>query len=295
MHHALSALMEFVEKDSPSDLMCRECFRIFRDELGIQDEKLLIAARFMYPLSPGKDREKQLNVLQDCGYALNDAKRIITLMETQRGLEGDPQKQALAEVMVRLFLSDPFYKPDDSYWAYEVGRLWNHTTAATRASAQEKCATLKALPTDFTYLELHSGILGNSVRDSFPTGCGFPDVHFPWLGHAVEIVLFDPISAPMDEFDRCIRIWTEGSARLREDVREGLIAYKDLIADACGEGFSHITAENVFSHIDLTHGHVSDGEDGLRLSIGEGCSWEPEHGVYIVLDQNGALQKVGEL
>jgi hypothetical protein len=289
--------MEFVEKDSESDRMCRECFRIFRDELGVQDEKMLLAARFMYPLSPGCDREKQLAALKKCGYRLNDAKRIITLMETQRGLDGDPQKQALADVMVRLFLRRPFYKPKNPQWGYGLARLWKYTSATTRTDALKKCARLKrkdSFPTDFTYLKLESGLLGASVRDSFATGCGFPNVYFPWLEHSLEITLFHPISASMEEFDRCVKKWTQGSATLRKKVVKGLIAYKDLVADSCGENFDHITSGNVFSHVDLTHGNVVEGDDGLKIVIGEHCAWEPEHGVYIVLDKKGALLKVGE-
>jgi hypothetical protein len=197
-----------------------------------------------------------------------------------------------------LYLKAPFYKPKDKEWSYSIGRIWPHLSEDTCKHARSICRELRntnAFPLDFTYLKLKSTELGDSVRDSSASGCGFPNVYFPWLGYSLDVVLFDPIIASIDEFDRCIKLWTTGSKTLTSNITKGLVKYKDMVADACGEDFDHITVDNIFDHIDLRTGLVRDGDDGLLITLGEDCDWEPEHGVHIVIDRKGILQSVGEL
>lgn len=295
---AMAALAACTETDSASDRICAVAYEALVADGAVSDELILLAARFHYPNSPGRDRERQLAALARCGYDRREAKRFITLVESQRGLAGDPDKQLLAAAIGEVYLSGAILPIADGDWTYGMGRLWRCLPPAMQERVRRASAVFRdgeRYPVQRDVPVLHSRTLGPAVTSGYADGCGFPDVFCGLLGHGIAIEWFSPLHVAEDELDRCIALWMRDDPAVRATVIAGLLRYKDCIAEACGEDLSHITAANVFDHLDFDSGIVRTTAAGLELSLGENCTWEPEHGVSIQLDMHGAVVSVGEV
>ena len=289
---ALKALDTATTRDEKDDLVGRQLAEAIRQShpmtTDAASEILHLAARYHYPISPGRDKKSQLAALIACGYTKHEARRFSHMVQSGGHL--------LADGTCDIFLSGTIYGPGDPDWAYSITRLWPSLSDGMRKKAIARDPAFADIPLPHQanpFQPVKSAVLGSAVPDSW--GCGFPDVLIPVIDQTVVICLDLEPGFPLAKLDDCLRCWLAPNPQTTAAIAEGLIRYKDLIADAGGEDLDHITTATVWDHIALTTGLVRCSEGTLSIAFGEGCDWEEEHGVQVVLDAEGKLVSVGEV
>lgn len=272
--------------------------RVSAVHAGTLPEILCLAARFHYPISPGYWREVQWRMLQEVGYTLAEARRIVNLMERYRCLDGDPEMLMLMEHTGHILLFEDIYPKSDRLWAYRIQEIWNHLPVAMQKAGRDTHTELKRLSLieRGSHGSMCSAILGPSVYAGTLYRMGFPNVMVPMLRHAVELSVGDSEEITENTVDAALLVWLAMDREARDMVTPLILENKRINEEACGEREPVLDSpEQVWDHIDLNWATIDIRHDRLCLTMSGDCAWEPEHGLQIRIDEKGGILNVGEV